>query len=215
MKKTSVRKSTRRVLLVLGSVAALTVPAVTTAGAAGQAPAGPNSPGPHGGCVVAYFDLGETLVHTGEDDSVRYLPGAAEHLRALRARHIPVGLITNVPSSWGSTDAERAAKLKEEVDREWQGSTPFAWSDFGNRIFTPRTEAEQKPAPALWERAKNAAGDCRVVYQAETDEEVAAGSSLGYVAYRTGQDDRPAYLPAAFIAALAHLPGPGTAPAAR
>ncbi|MFH8573732.1 hypothetical protein [Streptomyces sp. NPDC017993] len=204
------RKTPRRILLVLGSVAALTVPAATAGAAAGKAPHAAGNAGPRGGCVVAYFDLGETLVHTAEDDSVRYMPRAAAHLRALRALHIPVGLITNVPSSWGATDAERAAKLKEAVDQDWKGSTPFAWADFGDRIFTPRTEAERKPAPALWERAKKAAGGCRVVYEAETAEEVAAGGSLGYVAYRTGQAGRPAYLPAPFIAALAQLPAAAT-----
>ncbi|MFI9045609.1 hypothetical protein [Streptomyces sp. NPDC053427] len=207
MKTTFARKTTHRILLVLGSVAAMTVPAATAGAAAGKAPHAAGDTGPRGGCVVAYFDLGETLVHTAEDNSVRYMPQAAAHLRALRARHIPVGLITNVPSSWGATDAERAARLKEAVDQDWKGATPFAWADFGDRIFTPRDEAERKPAPALWERAKRAAGGCRVVYEAETAEEVAAGGALGYVAYRTGQDGWPAYLPAPFIAALAQLPG--------
>ncbi|WP_407555293.1 hypothetical protein QOM21_35970 [Streptomyces sp. Pv4-95] len=205
------RKTPRRILLVLGSVAALTVPAATAGAAAGQSPDAAGNASPRGGCVVAYFDLGETLVHTAEDNSVRYMPRAEAHLRALRARHIPVGLITNVPSSWGATDAERAAKLKEAVNQDWKGSKPFAWTDFGDRIFTPRTEAERKPAPALWERAKKAAGGCRVVYQAETADEVAAGGSLGYFAYQTGRDGRPAYLPAPFIAALAQLPATTTA----
>ena len=204
------RKSPRRILLVLGSVAAMAVPAATAGAAAGKAPHGAGHASPRGGCVVAYFDLGETLVHTAEDNSVRYMPQAAAHLRALRARHIPVGLITNVPSSWGATDAERAAKLKETVNQDWKDATPFAWADFGDRIFTPRTEAERKPAPALWERAKKAAGGCRVVYEAETAEEVTAGGSLGYVAYRTGRKSWPAYLPAPFIAALAQLPGTST-----
>lgn len=84
-----------------------------------------------------YFDLGETLVHTADDGSITYLPGAASYLRALRERHIAIGLITNVPPSWGATDAERAARLKKEVDAAWKGSAPFAWEDFGDRIFTP------------------------------------------------------------------------------
>ncbi len=158
------------------------------------------------GCAVVYFDLGETLVHTGEDDSTSYLPGAADYLRELRERHIKVGLITNVPSEWGSTDAERAAALKKEVDSTWKGSAPFAWADFGDRILTPRTEAERKPAPALWERAKANSGGCRLVYEAETVEETEAAAALGYVAYQVGQPSRPAYLPARVIELLAQLP---------
>ncbi|BDH12554.1 hypothetical protein [Streptomyces hygroscopicus] len=203
MKKTSARRVTWRMLLALGGVAALAVPA---AGAAEAVPRAAGEGGRVGGCAVVYFDLGETLVHTAEDKSVRYMPGAAGYLRALRARHIPVGLITNVPSSWGSTDAERAAELKKVIDKDWADTRPFAWSDFGDRIFTPRTEAERKPAPALWKRAKKASGHCRVVYQAETADEVQASVSLGYVAYQAARPQWPAYLPVPLIAALAHLP---------
>ncbi|UQT61152.1 hypothetical protein M4V62_42150 [Streptomyces durmitorensis] len=153
-------------------------------------------------CPVVYFDLGETLVHTAEDGGTSYQAGAASYLRALRERHIRIGLITNVPSSWGATDAERAARLKKEVDATWRGSEPFVWKDFGDRIFTPRTEAERKPAPALWQRAKAESGRCRVVYQAETAEEVHAAASLGYVAYQVARPHRPAFLPVRLIEVL-------------
>ncbi|KUJ65763.1 hypothetical protein ACZ90_43455 [Streptomyces albus subsp. albus] len=204
MTKASATRFTGRLLLALGAVVALTVPG-TAAGAAERTPHTGDELGGDG-CVVAYFDLGETLVHTADDGSMQYMPGAAEHLRALRARHIPVGLITNVPSSWGTTDAERAAQLKKVVDKGWKDSRPFAWSDFDDRILTPRTEAERKPAPVLWKRAKEVAGGCRVVYQGESAEEVRVSGTLGYVAYQVGRPLRPAYLPAGLIAALAHLP---------
>ncbi|MFD7234035.1 hypothetical protein ACFWAT_01870 [Streptomyces syringium] len=153
-------------------------------------------------CPIVYFDLGETLVHTGDDGSTRYQPGAASYLRALRLRGIPVGLITNVPPSWGTTDAERAARLRQEVDATWQGPAPFAWKDFGDRVLTPRTEAERKPAPALWQRAKAGSGRCRVVYQAETAEEVKAASSLGFLPYQVGRPHRPAFLPVRLVELL-------------
>ncbi|MFG2652573.1 hypothetical protein [Streptomyces sp. NPDC048436] len=151
------------------------------------------------GCPIVYFDLGETLVHTADDGSTGYQPGAASYLRDLRERHIRIGLITNVPPSWGTTDAERAARLKKEVDATWRGSAPFAWKDFGDRILTPRTEAERKPAPALWERAKADSGRCRLVYQAETAEEVEVAASLGYVPYQVARPHRPAFLPVRLI----------------
>ncbi|MGW6023503.1 hypothetical protein [Streptomyces sp. NPDC055099] len=157
-------------------------------------------------CPVVYFDLGETLVHTADDGSTSYRPGAASYLRALRERHIRIGLITNVPPSWGATDAERAARLKKEVDATWRGSAPFAWEDFGDRVLTPRTEAERKPAPVLWQRAKASAGHCRVVYQAETAEEVDVAASLGYVPYQVDRPHRPAYLPVGLIELLGHRP---------
>ncbi|WP_329447737.1 hypothetical protein OG906_33225 [Streptomyces sp. NBC_01426] len=153
-------------------------------------------------CPVVYFDLGETLVHTADDGSITYQSGAASYLRALRERHIRIGLITNVPPSWGATDAERAARLKKEVDATWKGPEPFAWKDFGGRILTPRTEAERKPAPALWQRARAESGSCRLVFQAETTEEVKVAASLGYVPYQVGQPHRPAFLPVALVRLL-------------
>ena len=155
---------------------------------------------------MVYFDLGETLVHTADDNSVAYMPKAAEHLRALRARHIPVGMITNVPSEWGSTDEERAAELRKVIDKDWKDDRPFAWSDFEDRVFTPRTEAERKPAPVLWERAAQSSGGCRLVYQAEDADEVEKARSLGYVAYQTNRPNLPAFMPPRLIAALADLP---------
>ncbi|MFE9330407.1 hypothetical protein [Streptomyces sp. NPDC006925] len=168
-----------------------------------DAPAGARADAARG-CVIVYFDLGETLVHTAEDAGISYMPGAAAYLRELRKRNIEVGLITNVPSSWGETDAERAAALKKEVDRAWTGSPSFAWEDFGDRILTPRTEAERKPAPALWERARADANGCRLVYEAEAAEETAVAASLCYVAYQVGQPSRPTYLPARVIERLTH-----------
>ncbi|MFF1381846.1 hypothetical protein [Streptomyces sp. NPDC058308] len=156
------------------------------------------------GCPVVYFDLGETLVHTAEDGSTGYRPGAAAYLRALRARHIRIGLITNVPPAWGATDAERAARLRREVDATWRGAAPFAWADFGERVLTPRTEAERKPAPALWQRAKAGPGRCRLVYQAETAQEVEVAASLGFVPYQVARPHRPAYLPLAVLERLGH-----------
>ncbi|MYW49111.1 hypothetical protein GT346_38845 [Streptomyces sp. SID161] len=157
-------------------------------------------------CPVVYFDLGETLLHTADDGSTDYLRGAASYLRALRERHIRVGLITNVPSSWGTTDAERAARLKEEVDATWRGPVPFAWADFGDRILTPRAETERKPAPVLWQRAKAESGRCRVVYEAETAEEVSVASSLGFVSYQVGRPHRPAFLPVGLVELLGRRP---------
>ncbi|MDX3118779.1 hypothetical protein [Streptomyces scabiei] len=175
---------------------------------AGKGPrAAATTPG-HGerACPVVYFDLGETLVHTADDGSTAYLPGAASYLRTLRQRHVRVGLITNVPPSWGATDAERAARLRREVDATWRGPAAFAWADFGDRIRTPRTEAERKPSPVLWQRAKDDSAGCRVVYQAETAQEVSVASSLGFVSYQVGLPQRPMFLPARLVELLGRRP---------
>ncbi|GAA3486869.1 hypothetical protein GCM10018987_09480 [Streptomyces cremeus] len=200
VKRTTARGRARTGLALGAAVtaAALCAPAAAAAPAAAD-PA--RAPLPRT-CPYAYFDLGETLIHTAEDGSTDYRPGARAHLRALRERHIKVGLITNVPPAWGATDAERAARLKKEVDATWKGSVPFAWEDFGDRVHTPRTEAERKPAPALWQRAKKASGRCVVVHQAETAEEVRAAAAQGYVAYQVHRPLRPRFLPVPVIELL-------------
>ncbi|MGW7453302.1 hypothetical protein [Streptomyces sp. NPDC054787] len=206
----SASRSSGRVGLVLGAaLASLVLCTTVSAAAPGTASGVANRdsaarPAGERGCPLVYFDLGETLVHTAEDGSIAYRSGAASYLRALRERRITVGLITNVPSSWGATDAERAARLKKEVDAKWQGSVPFAWEDFDGRILTPRTEAERKPAPVLWQRARTESGPCRLVFQAETAEEVEVAASLGFVPYQIGQPHRPEFLPVGLVQLLGH-----------
>ncbi|GHA30208.1 hypothetical protein GCM10010329_61770 [Streptomyces spiroverticillatus] len=209
MKTTTARGPARVLLTLATALAAAAVPCVSASAAASTPPDQKpveRTDGRHG-CPYAYFDLGETLIHTAEDGSTDFRPGAYAHLRALRERHIKVGLITNVPPSWGATDAERAARLKLEVDATWKGSVPFAWADFGDRIYTPRTEAERKPAPALWQRAKARSGGCAVVHQAETAEEVRAAAAQGFVAYQVGLPHRPGFLPVPVIELLGRVRG--------
>ncbi|MET9361182.1 hypothetical protein ABZX93_09740 [Streptomyces sp. NPDC006632] len=212
----STSKGLRRASLALGAALASTVLCATVSAAAPVGTSGratsdraaigsAASPSAQHACPVVYFDLGETLVHTADDGSTSYLPGAAAYLRALREHHVKVGLITNVPPSWGATDSERAARLKREVDATWRGSAPFAWQDFGDRILTPRTDAERKPAPVLWQRAQAASGRCVLVYQAETTEEVQVAASLGYVPYQVEQPHRPAFLPVSLVELLGRL----------
>lgn len=208
----SASNSSARVGLALSAALVSTLLCTPATAAAGLAAPEADGKGPgmalttpaHGqrACPVVYFDLGETLVHTADDGSTTYLPGAASYLRTLRERHIKVGLITNVPPSWGATDAERAARLRTEVDATWRGPTAFAWADFGDRIRTPRSEAERKPSPVLWQRAKEDSAGCRVVYQAETVQEVSVACSLGFVSYQVGLPRRPAFLPAGLVELL-------------
>lgn len=146
-------------------------------------------------CSVVWFDLGNTLVNTSVPGQMTYMPGALRHLRLLHAIGVPIGLITNVPPEWGATDAERAAATKAYVDKAWAESEPFAWDLFGDRILTPRTTAESKPAPALFERGRDTAAPCRSFYEGETPTEITAADSAGLTGYLTGQPDRPAFLP--------------------
>lgn len=195
-----IRRTAAQVLVALALLAVTVAPARAAASAARTASA-------QRGCAVVWFDLGETLIHTADDGSISYLPHAADYLRDLRAHHVRVGLITNVPPEWGATDAERAARLRQVIDADWTGRQPFAWDDFTGRVLTPRTTAERKPAPTLFARARSRSGSCHVVYQAETPEELHVAAQTGFLPY---QVQRPApwppYLPVRAVTTLTRLP---------
>jgi hypothetical protein len=146
-------------------------------------------------CSVVWFDLGNTLVDTKVAGKMTWMPDALRHLRQLRSVGVPIGLITNVPPEWGATDAERAAATKAFVDGQWAEADPFPWALFGDRILTPRTKAESKPALPLFERGKANASPCRSFYEGETPAEITAAEQAGLTGYLTGQPDKPAFIP--------------------
>ncbi|CAM5702659.1 hypothetical protein SALBM135S_00557 [Streptomyces alboniger] len=63
----------------------------------------------------------------------------------------------------------------------------------------PAHRGRAQAGPALWQRAKAGSGHCRVVYQAETAEEITVASSLGFVPYQVGRPHRPAFLPVRLV----------------
>lgn len=164
-------------------------------------PALPQSAGaaPGVGCGVVYFDLGNTLVDTSDRAHLKFMAGAADYLETLRNRGAKVGLITNVPPSWGSTDAERAAAVRTSIDAAWTDPEPFPWRDFGDLIFTPRTDAESKPAPDLFARAREAAAECPVIFEGENPAEIRTASAEDFAAYQVFREDAPEFLPPAFV----------------
>ncbi|WP_328324762.1 hypothetical protein OHA70_34105 [Kribbella sp. NBC_00382] len=180
-----------RLVVVLFAATALLAPATTASAAAPQAAGTQHRPS----CSVVWFDLGNTLVDTSVPGRMTWMPGALRHLWLLRSVGVPVGLITNVPPEWGATDAERAAATKAYVNSSWAESQPFPWELFGDRILTPRTKAESKPAPALFERGRDAAAPCRSFYEGETPGEITVAEQTGLTGYLIGQPNRPAYLP--------------------
>ncbi len=177
-----------RLLAGLLAAVVLLLPASTATAAPVEAESRPS-------CSVVWFDLGNTLVDTSVPGQMTYMAGAWRHLWLLRTVGVPVGLITNVPPEWGATDAERAAATKAYVNASWAESEPFPWEWFGDRILTPRTKAESKPASALFERGRDVAAPCRSFYEGETPSEIAVAEQSGLTGYLIGQPDRPAYLP--------------------
>ncbi|RSS64861.1 hypothetical protein EF912_01060 [Streptomyces sp. WAC07061] len=173
---------------------ALTV-TILSAPAGPAAAAGPAADQRVPACSVVWFDLGDTLIDTSDRDHLTYMPGALRYLRQLHHTGVPVGIITNVPPSWGTTDAERAKATKNYIAASWSEPEPFVWEYFGDRILTPRSTEEYKPAPALFRRGIEKSGGCRAVFEGENPDEVTAASAAGMRGYQIGRTGQPAYLP--------------------
>ena len=112
--------------------------------------------------VHIWFDLGDVLVgppsgsEGSEGDTLRFLPGAFAYLQALLGSGFAVGIIANIPESWGNPgdyDSKLTA-LKDFVASAWDDPThPFDWSKF-DHILLPLWENERKPADALFQDAQ-------------------------------------------------------------
>ncbi|OJF14979.1 HAD family hydrolase [Couchioplanes caeruleus] len=148
---------------------------------------------------VVYFDLGNVLIDTSDWSNVRYEPGALSYLRDLRSRGVDLGLIINIPETWGATQEEKLATMKQYIADRWVEPRPFVWSYFEGRIVLPRTDAERKPAPVLFERALTESAPCVPYYQGEVAAELSAAAQVGLRTYQVGRPGRPFYLPASQV----------------
>ncbi|GAB1640076.1 hypothetical protein [Krasilnikovia sp. MM14-A1259] len=145
---------------------------------------------------VVYFDLGNVLIDTSDWSHVRYEPGALAYLGDLRSRGVALGLIVNIPESWGTTQEEKLATMQQYIADRWAETDPFVWSWFDGRVVLPRTDAERKPAPVLFQRALAESAPCVPYYEGEVPAELTAAAQVGLHTYQVGRADRPFYLPA-------------------
>lgn len=144
-----------------------------------------------------YFDLGNTIVNTKDNSNeTKYMPEAQEYLRELKDAGCTLGLIVNIPQSFGATYAEKISNLKDYVDSRWIESEPFTWDIF-DAIYVPPSNEDLKPKPLLfravqlkaWMRGKH------VLYQGETPAEIAAAKKHGMDAFLVGSRSDRFYLP--------------------
>jgi hypothetical protein len=142
-----------------------------------------------------YFDLGNTLVDTADFDHLHYLPGAAAYLRKLKDAGFHIGLITNIPESWGTTEAEKIASLKADIARGWSDSQSFDWEIF-DQLLVSMFDSERKPGATLFKRALQRSEGCKVAYEGEDHREVEAAGLAGFnESYLVGKDPDAYYAP--------------------
>ncbi|MDA8793186.1 HAD family hydrolase [Bacteriovoracaceae bacterium] len=124
-----------------------------------------------------YFDLGNTLIDTSNKDGFKYFSNSYQYVQKLKSQGFQVGLITNIPQTFGDNYEEKLKTLKAYVKKKWIGRLPFDWNQFDN-IIIPLSDLERKPAPILFSRALFLS-NCPLVYFGEDKPEIIAAKSLG------------------------------------
>jgi hypothetical protein len=141
-----------------------------------------------------FFDLGKTLIdhgnynpETASYEEIRYMPGAFEHLIAVKSAGFHIGLITDIPESFGSTNEEKITSLKSFIKRGWvENGAPgdsFDWSII-DHILVPQTDSERKRSnnPIMFFRARMLASPCGMIFQGENPREIELAKFTGSAA---------------------------------
>ncbi len=146
-----------------------------------------------------FFDLGNTLVDTKTYDfkKVVYMPGAYDYLRELKSHGYPLGLIVNIPESWGTTHEEKMTALQNFIANLWVDSNPMRWDIFDAGVLIPMNNSERKPAAALFESAASIAAShgCPAIYEGEELAEMAPAKAAGLKPFLAGDQGRSFFLP--------------------
>ncbi len=155
-----------------------------------------------------FFDLGaNTIIDTSDDtyDKIKYMPGAHAYLQDLRDKGYHLGLLVNIPETWGKTQQEKFETTKKFIGSQWADAIPLDWEQFDLGVAFPPTNAERKPAPYLFDQAMKRAQEagCEAVYQTTLPDEVPAANKAGMVGIHlgTGQYDGSFYYPEARLRA--------------
>lgn len=143
-----------------------------------------------------YFDLGDTVISTKDFSHLHYFKGAREYIEELKRQGLKIGIITNIPESWGQDYNQKLLALKKVIQDGWEEQTPFDWSVF-DEVILPLNDSEMKPAPGMFMRALEKAGDCPSVYIGESIKEIATAKSLGMAAKLFKENDSELYIPLA------------------
>lgn len=141
-----------------------------------------------------YFDLGDTVVSTKNMKDIKYMPGAREYLEELKTEGFRIGIISNIPETWGMDYEEKLMTLKKVIQEGWSEEQPFDWSVF-DEVILPLKNTEMKPAPTLFLKAIQKAQSCPSMYVGESAKEIAAAREIGMAAKLYHEQELEPYLP--------------------
>jgi FMN phosphatase YigB (HAD superfamily) len=141
-----------------------------------------------------YFDLGNTIVNTNNIKNLHYMRGSREYMEQLKKEGFNIGIISNIPESWGNTYEEKLQSLKTYIYFGWGEATPFDWSVF-DEVILPLSNAELKPAPFLYLKAISKTDSCPSVFIGENIKEVNAAKEVGMATKLYIESDEEVYIP--------------------
>lgn len=141
-----------------------------------------------------YFDLGNTLVNTNDIKHLKYMNGAREYIEQLKRAGFNIGIISNIPESWGNNYEEKLQSLKTYILVGWGEDRPFDWTIY-DEVILPLNNTEMKPAPTLFLEAINIADSCPSAYIGESSKEITAAKDVGMAAKLYNEQNDEAYIP--------------------
>ena len=141
-----------------------------------------------------YFDLGETVVSTKDMKHIKYMPGAKGYIEDLKREGFNVGIITNIPETWGMNYQEKLETLKKVIQDGWDDSQPFDWGVY-DEVILPLKNSEMKPAPTLFQKAIMRSEGCPSLYIGESIKEIDAAKNLGMAAHLFDEHSSDKYIP--------------------
>ncbi len=148
----------------------------------------------HAKAPVMYFDLGDTIVDTKDMKHIHYYQGALNYLLELKSKGYQLGIITNIPETFGSDYNAKLLTLKKFIGDNWDDSITFNWDIFDD-IILPLKNTELKPSPVMFEKAVEHGNNCPVSYISESPKEITAASNTGLATHLFVMNDPDMYVP--------------------
>ncbi|MGZ3782312.1 MAG: hypothetical protein ACXVCY_16800 [Pseudobdellovibrionaceae bacterium] len=141
-----------------------------------------------------YFDLGDTIIDTKDMKHLHYFNGAREYLEDLKRNGFKIGLITNIPETWGVDYQEKYNRLKKVISDGWTEADAFDWAVF-DEVILPLKNDEMKPNAPMYMKAINRAEGCPCAFIGESLKEVEAANSFGMAGKLFVYNDAELYIP--------------------
>jgi FMN phosphatase YigB (HAD superfamily) len=115
-------------------------------------------------------------------------------MEELKRQGFKLGIITNIPETFGTDYDEKLITLKKVIADGWDEPNPFDWNVFDD-IVLPLKNSELKPTPTLFKRAMEHANGCPTAFIGESPKEIEAAETLGMATKLFVAADSELYVP--------------------